>query len=379
MRHFLLLCLMLGLGLPVFAQTPEQALANQWVTLCAGAVPGSPLASRCSEIFAGGAGSRSAAANGSFLDEIPGQGRSSTRDGAADGARVRESISEHLSLFASIDAGRLDRRDSPNEAAFSGDTHSATAGIDWAPTARWVIGAALNHSREKLDYDASGGSSAGRYLGLIGYASWQWRPNLAMDAYAGRLDGHNELRRAIDYTLLSGTHVSSVASASPDSIRKLSGIGLTWTVPQGPWQWQFGAGGDWMKTRLENYVETGGAGLALAVPTREIVTRRGRIDATLGRNVSTHWGVWQPQLRVGLRHEFANPARALSVRFAGDANGTPVTFNTEDPDSNWGEAALGSVFVFTHGHSAFLEYRQRFGHAFLQERVLAVGWRVELR
>jgi outer membrane autotransporter protein len=378
MRHCPLLCLLLGLSAPVLAQTPEAALASQFVTLCAGAAPGSALAARCSEIFAGGAGSRDAAANGIFLEEIPGQGRSSTRDGAADAARVREKISEHVSLFASVVAGRLDRRDSPNEAAFSGDTHSATVGIDWAPTAKWVVGAALNHSREVLDYDASDGSSAGRYLGLIGYASWQWRPGVALDAYAGRLQGHNDLRRAIDYTLPSGTHISSIASASPDSTRTLSGIGATRTLAQGPWQWQFGAGADWMKTRLENYVETGGAGLALAVPTREILTRRGRLDVTLGRNVSTGWGVWQPQLRVGLRHEFENPARALSVRFAADANGTPVTFNTEDPDSNWGEAALGSVFVFTHGHSGFVEYRQRFGHAFLQERVLALGWRMEL-
>ena len=54
-------------------------------------------------------------------------------------------------------------------------------------------------------------------------------------------------------------------------------------------------------------------------------------------------------------------------------------FDTEDPDPDWGEWALGSVFVFTHGHSGFLQYRQRFGHAFLQERVFAIGWRVELK
>ena len=68
MRHSLLFCLFLGLAGPAFAQTPQDALASQWVTLCAGAAPGSPLASRCSEIFAGGAGSRDAAAKGNFLD-----------------------------------------------------------------------------------------------------------------------------------------------------------------------------------------------------------------------------------------------------------------------------------------------------------------------
>jgi outer membrane autotransporter protein len=107
--------------------------------------------------------------------------------------------------------------------------------------------------------------------------------------------------------------------------------------------------------------------------------RRGRVDAAVLYNMSTSWGVWQPQLKVGLRHEFANPARALTVRFADDPNDTPIVFNTEDPDTGWGEWSIGSVFVFTHGHSGFLQYRQRFGHEFLQERVLALGWRIELK
>jgi outer membrane autotransporter protein len=115
------------------------------------------------------------------------------------------------------------------------------------------------------------------------------------------------------------------------------------------------------------------------VPTRRIVSQRGRLDATLSRTVSQKWGIWQPQLRLGWRHEFENPGRALRVTLAGDASDTPIVFNTQDPDSGWGEWALGSVFVFTHGHSGFVQYRQRFGHEFLQERVLALGWRVELK
>lgn len=367
-----------GLSGAALAQTPEDALTDTWAALCAGAAPGSDLSDRCAEIFTGGPGSRSNAAVGNFLDEIPGQGRSSTRDGAAELGTVRESIAANVSIFASVDVGRLDRDDSPNEAAFSGDTWSASAGIDWAPTPAWLLGAVLNHSQETLDYDNSAGSSRGRYTGLIGYASWNVAPNFSLDGYAGRLDGSNELRRAIDFTLLSGTTVSALATASPDSTRTLSGLGFNWSLPRGAWQWRFGAGVDWMKTRLESYSESGGEGLALRVPTREIVTRRGRVDLGLSHTVSTNWGVWQPQLRVGWRHEFANAARALSVSFAGDANATPVTFDTEDPDNGWGELALSSVFVFTHGHSAFVEYRQRFGHEFLQERVLALGWRVEL-
>ena len=114
------------------------------------------------------------------------------------------------------------------------------------------------------------------------------------------------------------------------------------------------------------------------MPARAITSRRGRLDAALARNVSASWGVWQPMLRLGWRHEFANPARPLAVTFVNDGSATPIRFDTDDADPAWGEAGLGAVFVFTGGHSAFIEYRQRFGHDFLQERLLSIGWRMEL-
>jgi outer membrane autotransporter protein len=366
---------------PAAGQTPEDALTAAWNAACAGASPGSDLAARCAEIFAGGPGSRPIAAAGNFLEEIPGQGRSSTRDGGTreNQHEQRHEINAQLAVFASADFGWLDRKDSPNEAAFDGDTRSFTVGLDWTPNAHLSLGLAFSHGEEDLDFDASDGSAEGNYDGGIGYAAWMPTAALSVNGYYGRLDGRNELRRAIDYTLLSGTSVNALASADPDSTRELAGIGLDWSLPRGAWQWQFGAGMDRSETRLEAYTESGGEGLALSVPTRRIVSRRGRLDATLSRTVSQKWGVWQPQLRVGWRHEYENPGRALRVTFADDATDTPIVFNTQDPDASWGEWSLGSVFVLPHGHSGFVQYRQRVGHDFLQERVLALGWRIELK
>ena len=62
----------------------------------------------------------------------------------------------------------------------------------------------------------------------------------------------------------------------------------------------------------------------------------------------------------------------------GDPLNQPIRFNTEDPDRGWGDIAIGSVFTFTGGRSAFVQYQQRFAHDYLQERILAVGARIEL-
>lgn len=374
---WLLLALASAMG-TARAQAPDDALANSWTALCAGAAPGSELATRCVEIFAGGPGSRDGAASGNFLGEIPGQGRSATRDGSPEDGGLSAVLGAGWSVFLSADAGRLKRRDGTNEASFDGDTGAVSAGVDWSPGTDWRLGLLLNHTRDSLDFLASEGSTRTRYTGLMALGGWNLTDQLSLDGYAGRLQGDYTLRRAINYTLLSGVSVASLASASPEADRTLAGLGLTWSIPVGGWDWQLGAGLDWQRTDIDAYAESGGAGLAISVPARSISSERGRLDATLARNLSASWGVWQAMVRLGWRHEFSNPARPLSVRFVGDAGGTPVSFETDDPDKGWAELGLGAVFVFTGGHSAFVEYRQRLGHDFLDERLLSVGWRMDL-
>ena len=360
------------------AQSPDSALAASWDAVCAGATPGTGLATRCGEIFAGGPGSRELAAAGNFLGEIPGQGRAATRDGAPDDDALRTELGAGWSLFASADTGRLKRRDGVNESPFDGDTGALSVGVDWTPTARWQLGLLANHTRDELDFLRSHGRLRTTFTGLMAVGGWSLTDQLAVDGYAGRLQGDYRVRRAIRYTLPSRVAVDGDARASIDAQRSLAGVGLTWSLPAGAWQWQLGGGLDWQRTDLDPYRETGGAGFALDVPGRSVVSRRGRLDAALARNVSASWGVWQPMLSLGWRHEYANPARPLAVSFVDDARGTAVRFDTDDPDTTWGEAGLGAVFVFTGGHSAFIELRQRFGHDFLQERLLSVGWRMEL-
>ncbi len=360
------------------AQTPTAALSARWDAVCAGAAPGGELAARCAEIFAGGPGSRDIAAAGNFLGEIPGQGRAATRDGAPDDGQVRADLAAGLQAFAGADAGRLTRRGGANEAPFDGDAWAVSAGLDWAPAPAWRLGLVAQHARESLDFVGSQGRMRTRYTGLMLAAGWQAGEAWAVDAYAGRLGGDYALRRAIDYRLPDGTRVQTPADAETTADRDLAGAGLSWSHARGALEWQLGAGVDWQRTRLDPYSESGGAGLAIRVPGREITSRRGRLDVGLARTFSRPWGVAQPFARLGWRHEFANPSRPLTVRFVGDAAGSPVVFETDDPDADWGEAAVGAVFVFAGGHSAFVEVRQRLGHAFLQERVLAIGWRLEL-
>ncbi len=406
MRRVLVAALASGLPLFAHAQTPTQALAAKWNTICATAVGGTLLYQRCDETLTSpDPNANVVAAIGQRLEEIPGQARVATRDQVSLPGAVRvdlgggisgtlselpggglrlnldESLASNWSLFLSADLGRVSRQRSPNEAAFDAKTWSATAGVDWRPAAGWQLGAAYSHSQEALDYRQSAGSADTQFGGLLLIASRELGPNWLLHGYAGRLQGDYALRREISYRITRigpDAVVQAMATANPDARRELAGLALNRAWSRGAWSASAELGGDWTRTRIDPYSETGGAGVALSVPGREISTRRGRIDLHLDRTASFSWGVWQLGAGLGWRREFANPRRQLTVNLAEDPLRNGVRFDTEDPDRGWGELALSSAFTFAGGQSGFIEYRQRLAHDFLGERILALGWRIEL-
>jgi len=414
MRRLLATTLALA-ALPAAAQTPTEALAAAWQQVCATAsTSGGLLLQRCNETATSTGLADLIAARGQRLEEIPGQARASTRDsGGAQATGLQVRVGPALSLrgidpgaqglslsyqdegdasagglasqwgvFASVEGGQLGRDEGPNEAGFDADTLHVTVGAERRVGARGNIGAAFNLDREDLDFRDSDGAAEADYRGLLAFASLNVGDAWVFDAYAGRASGQSDLRRRIQYSLSrvgGGTYaIDALATADPDSRRRVFGFGANRAWYRGAWNGDIGAGADWTRTTIDGYTEEGGGGLALEVPGRMIETRRGRVDARFGRTVSTSWGVWQPSVRLGWRQEFGNERRRVTVQLAGDRLNNNITFDTEDPDRGWGELALGSVFTLQRGHSGFLEYRQRFAHEFLDERIVAVGWRMEL-
>ena len=412
----LLTALLAMASLPAAAQRPDDALATRWNTICATAsVSGGQLLVRCTETAASSSAfADQIAAEGQHLDEIPGQARAATRDGGTPSGGVQVHVAPALSmvatdptastvtlrlnaaddgdggslaapwgLFASVEGGRIDRDTGPNEAGFDAGTLHATVGADVRVGAKAIVGLVANVSREDLEFVDSDGAAEADYRGVIAFGNVQLNDAWAVDGYAGYASGSNDLRRHVFYVLPmvggGSVTVDEQAFADPDSTRAVYGVGASWNWSRGAWYGDVGAGTDFARTRIDPYVETGGGGLALEVPGRTIETRRGRVEARVGRTFSAAWGVWQPSLKLGWRREFANERRQVTVQLADDALDNLITFATEDPDRAWGEFALSSVFTFTRGHSGFIEYRQRFAHDFLHERVFGLGWRMEMR
>ena len=361
------------------AQSGTSALTAQFNQVCAGAAAGSALAARCAVVLASSdPNARAIAADHNDLEEIPGAGRGNARDASPEAAgrnEARTQLTPKLALFASLEDTRSSRSNDAIEAAFDADAVTLTLGLDWHPADRWQLGLALNHAHETQDFRGSAGVLDANYTGAIALASWNANEHATFDGYAGWLRGGQDIVRVVSFV---DNSAPIAETAAPDAKRRLYGIALDTSFPQGHWEWRGAVGFDALRTSTDGYTERGGSGFDLIVPNRSIETDRGRIDVALAGTFSQAWGVWQPELRIGLRHEFGNDAQVGGIRFVDDTTGTVVHFDTGAPDRDWLQAGFSTAFTFAHGNSAFIALGREFGHSASTAATYAIGWRIEL-
>jgi uncharacterized protein with beta-barrel porin domain len=370
---------------PILAQADSgsESFGGNIDFICANAAPGTALFTRCRELDErppGGGSGPGPAGRGQNLEQIPGQGRANAKP-QSDTQEYSDEIGDGWSIFASADLGRLDRDVSENEAAFDGSSHRLTAGVNYQASSEWLLGLALNHSRDMLDFSDSNGYSNSRMSGALVSANFSPNQRFNFDAYVGSFKGSSDNVREIAYrfSTLRGDDffIDASAFSSPDLRRKIAGASAALQWNRSAWSGNIQLGMDRAKTNLDAYIETGGDGFALKVPEREILSQTAYFGFSVSRTYSVSWGVVVPSVRANVRKEFENPSRTLTVLLDQDVSKTPISFATSDPDTQWGEVGVGVSLVMSKGHQAFFEYRQRFSHSFLQERTVSLGWRME--
>jgi uncharacterized protein with beta-barrel porin domain len=385
MRNTLFMALACAPILAQAATSGSDSVGGSIDTICANARPGTDLFIRCQELGSripgGGTGfDPNSPERGQNLEQIPGQGRANARP-QGDIQAYSEDLGDGWSVFVSADLGRLKRDASNTEAAFDGSANRLTGGVNYQANPQWLLGFALNHGRDNLDFSNSNSYSYSRMTGALLSANFTPSERFNFDAYLGSFKGSSDNLREIAYqfqTISGGSFsVNSLAYSSPDLSRQVAGASGALQWNRNAWSGNIQLGLDRAKTTLDAYTETGGGGLALRVPKRQIISKTAYLGFSIAKTYSVNWGVVSPNLRAGIRKEFENPRRTLGVTLDQDPLNTAIRFDTSDPDTQWGEVGVGVSLVMRKGHQAFFEYRQRFSHSFLQERVLAIGWRKE--
>jgi len=359
------------------APSPSDAVGAALPAICAGAVR--DLAARCTALGLAGTGGFTIAAVAQRLEELPGHARvaETRRDGSVSSAPAPAESSARWNLWASAAGTDLERRSGRIEAGFEAARRGLLLGAGWQPMATLTLDGGWQSFHEALDYAASDGRLDARVDGPLLVAAWMPSANWRFEAQADWSEGHLESQRRVRYALPGGESVDSLAIARTETRRRGAALSVRRTDHFGAVTVDTGLGVDDARVRIAPYVESGGAGWALAVPGRERRTRRMQLDAMVSGAVSRPSGVWVPSVRLAALRELDDPSRTLAVRFVDDASLTPVRFATEEPDGQWLDVALGLAWVRPEGRTFFVETRHRLGHRFLREHQLVVGVRFE--
>lgn len=368
------------------AQTPAEELDQNWINVCAGAVPGSPYYERCQEILNAGPGSgsrRSAAATGNNLETVGAQGR-------AGGARAEEPQFElregRFNFFASGLSGFQDRPASVRERGFSGSLQGLLLGVDYLLSPRVTTGVGLTYETHGVDFEAGAGELRRNRVGAIGF--WSYAPGkaLALESYLGYDRLSHDVERNILYviTLNQGLPtqesrlVSGVARGNVRGHQLQAGASVNGDLAVRAFTLVPRVAVEYCGTTLDAYAETDEVGLAMAYDEqrfRSIASRAGVFASTAW---SRTWGVLTPQLRAEFVHEFAADERAVVTRFVQDANGYRIPLRTEAPDRDFWMLGAATVAVLPGGFSAFLDYQRTLGHRQMVEQRIATGLRARL-
>jgi uncharacterized protein YhjY with autotransporter beta-barrel domain len=93
--------------------------------------------------------------------------------------------------------------------------------------------------------------------------------------------------------------------------------------------------------------------------------------------ISTGFGVLIPQTTLEYVHEFLDPQRKITFRFADDLNRTAFRFQNDPPDRNYFNLGAGVVLQLARGIAPFLNYRALVGYKDQRSHTVTAGVRVE--
>ncbi len=296
-------------------------------------------------------------------------------------------IKPTVGLFVSGDFTMGRKGATTTDEGFDLEAKNLLVGLDFQLDDRRLIGGALGYSASETQFDGGGALSANGFQ-LSGYGSIQdfLYPGAVLDGYAsiGRLQFDSE--RRINFTA-SGATLDTMANASFNSTYLNVAPRLSFSSVLGRYGDPIGApltdvkltwylGLDYLRTSVDGYQESGGAGLGLTTQHQSYDS----LLTTLGIEISRPIYLG-PNSRIELfgglsaNAELLDDVRSVTSSFTAAGPTAPAFIVSADGSKGvYGAAELGALFKLGSGN-ANIHYRTDFGkNSGLQSWTLSMSY-----
>jgi outer membrane autotransporter protein len=287
-----------------------------------------------------------------------------------------------LGLFFTAEYERFEKDNTRFETGFDRDTVGGTGGVDYVLNPSVLLGLALNYAHEFGDYDGAGGGFDHDSYGVLLYTSLSPVPRAFVDLVAGYMRKDYGFERRVLINIESAQNIGrplfvagkTRADTDGDEFR-FSAYGgydfILGNVTAGP-----RLGVNYRDTTIDGFRESGSTGVELAYDNQNIVSLTTNAGVFASIAITTGLGVIVPQTTVEYVHEFLDDQRSVGFRFVQDLRRRRFLYQTDPPDRDYVNVALGVSMVFPGGVTGFANFRELVGYRDRSSHAVSLGVRL---
>lgn len=269
-----------------------------------------------------------------------------------------------------INDGKIDQRD--DQRGFDFRTDTVTAGIDYRLRDSLVLGAAIGYSSSSNDFVHNTGDLDLKSWNLSLYGNFYPVEHWYVDWVVGYSRNDYDGKRRIQFG-----SIDSSAKFDSDGHQYSAGASTGYEWNYQAWQYSGYVRADYVKSEIDGYAESGGAGLALRVADQSARSLEGGIGARLSYAWSFSKGVLVPGIDAELVHQFKDDQRAVKVAFVDAPDAGEFGLETSELDSTYFNIGLSLTGAFTGGKSAYVRYETAVGRNDVRDNTIEAGVRLE--
>lgn len=264
------------------------------------------------------------------------------------GGAAGDDFGSPWTLLSALQYENFERSASMNEAGYDSRALGLMLGLGYRASDSIHLGAAIDWTTYDVDYLANGGNLDSDIYGLTGFVTWHKGP-LSFEFQAGYSTGDNSAQRRFTFP------VTAYANSSYDSNQ----INLSTQID---WSWQSGALSirpflrlDYLDSEVDGYTETGDSVWLMSASKQSSDQTNTSVGFDTSYTLTYDWGVMVPGFKVSLvdQSNISNRPVAFQLVEADSAFGS-FQLLADDPDSQFYQVELSSVFVMKNGVSSFI-------------------------
>lgn len=259
------------------------------------------------------------------------------------------------------------------EDAYTFTSGNLTTGLDYRFLRGTVLGGALGIGGTAMDIDNDGGNMD--VSGITGtlYASFFPTQRTNIDIIQSFNYQDFSTSRRIIYGATDDT-----AESSTDSSLYMGSLAFGYQALNiGSFTWSLALRGDYLKSTISGYEETGTSLYNLSIEERSVEQINSDFNNNFTYASSYNWGVIVHQFDVSWIYHFKGDAETIRASFIEDSSGTIFEFKTDPLDSNYFKLAYGLQSIWAGGNTLYFQLQTTLAKENYYDVGLAAGFRTE--